>query len=150
MIKIYIFADSYKHFEEPIKEYVKRLWKNISIIKLKPSKNTNNSLVVKEETSIIKNKLSSEKWFKIILNPIWKSYNTTDFSNLIENKKVVYPNIIFIIWWAFWFNYDELNWFTDLCLSIWWFTMPHGLALLIILEQIYRSDMIKKGSDYNK
>ena len=150
MIKIYIFADSYKHFEEPIKEYEKRLWKNISIIKLKPSKNTNDSLVIKEETSIIKSKLSSEKWFKIVLNPIWKLYSTNNFFDLIESKKMGFSNIIFVIWWAFWFNYGELNWFIDLYLSIWWFTMPHSLALLIILEQIYRLDMIKKGSDYNK
>jgi 23S rRNA (pseudouridine1915-N3)-methyltransferase len=150
MIKIYIFADSYKHFEEPIKEYEKRLWKSISIIKLKPSKNTNENLVIKEETEIIKNKLSIEKWFKIVLNPLWKSYNTIDFSDLIENKKMTYSNIIFIIWWAFWFDYDELNWYADLNINLGLFTMPHSLALLVILEQIYRSDMIKKGSDYNK
>jgi hypothetical protein len=38
MIKIYIFADSYKHFEEPIKEYIKRLGKSVELVKLKPIK----------------------------------------------------------------------------------------------------------------
>jgi 23S rRNA pseudoU1915 N3-methylase RlmH len=29
-------------------------------------------------------------------------------------------------------------------------TMPHSLALLVILEQIYRLEMIKKGTSYDK
>jgi len=70
MIKIYIFADSYKHFEIPIKEYEKRLGKSVLVVKLKPSKNTNENLVIKEETSIIKDKLVNEKGFKIVLNPL--------------------------------------------------------------------------------
>jgi hypothetical protein len=39
MYKIIIISDSNKHFEIPIKEYEKRLGKNLEIIKLKPQKN---------------------------------------------------------------------------------------------------------------
>lgn len=150
MIKIYIFADSYKHFEIPIKEYEKRLWKSLFIAKLKPSKNTNENLVIKEETNIIKEKLTNEKGFKIALNPVWKTFKTSDFFELLENKKMNYGDIIFVIWWAFWFNYEDLNWFIDLYLSLSSFTMPHSLALLVILEQVYRLEMIKKGTSYDK
>jgi hypothetical protein len=38
MIKIYIFADSHKHFSDAIAEYKKRLRKQIEIIELKPVK----------------------------------------------------------------------------------------------------------------
>jgi hypothetical protein len=38
MIKVISFADSFKHFEKPIKEYEKRLTKRIDFKKLKPSK----------------------------------------------------------------------------------------------------------------
>lgn len=38
MIKIYIFADSHKHFSSAISEYIKRLGKNIEVIELKPIK----------------------------------------------------------------------------------------------------------------
>jgi 23S rRNA pseudoU1915 N3-methylase RlmH len=60
MIKIYIFADSYKHFESGIKEYEKRLGKTLEIVKLKPSKNSNSSLVIKEETALIIKKFEKE------------------------------------------------------------------------------------------
>ena len=150
MIKIYIFADSYKHFEIPIKEYEKRLWKSILVVKLKPSKNTNENLVIKEETNIIKDKLLNEKGFKIALNPVWKTFKTSDFLEFIESKKMNYWDIIFVIWWAFWFDYEDLNWFIDFNLSLSSFTMPHSLALLTILEQVYRLEMIKKWTSYDK
>lgn len=38
MIKIYIFADSHKHFSDAISEYTKRLGKKIELIELKPVK----------------------------------------------------------------------------------------------------------------
>jgi hypothetical protein len=38
MIKIYIFADSHKHFSEAISEYKKRLGKQVEVIELKPVK----------------------------------------------------------------------------------------------------------------
>jgi hypothetical protein len=39
MIKIISFVDSFKHYDEPIKEFQKRLGKDIELIKLKPIKN---------------------------------------------------------------------------------------------------------------
>jgi len=150
MIKIYIFSDSHKHFEQSIKEYEKRLNKSICLIKLKPSKNQNHELAIKEETEIIKQKLSLEKWYKIVLDPAWKSFNTADFFSLIESKKMNFSDIIFVIWWAFWFDYNSLDKIIDLNLSLSWFTMPHSLALLVILEQIYRLEMIKKWTNYDK
>ncbi|MBT3726751.1 hypothetical protein HOG21_03480 [bacterium] len=51
MIKIIILADSYKHFENAVKEYEKRLGKNIEIIKLKPVKTGN---IIQKETELLK------------------------------------------------------------------------------------------------
>ena len=39
MIKIISFVDSFKHYAEPIKEFQKRIWKEVELIKLKPIKN---------------------------------------------------------------------------------------------------------------
>jgi 23S rRNA pseudoU1915 N3-methylase RlmH len=33
---------------------------------------------------------------------------------------------------------------------LWKMTMPHSLAFLVILEQIYRIEMIKKWTNYDK
>jgi 23S rRNA (pseudouridine1915-N3)-methyltransferase len=40
--------------------------------------------------------------------------------------------------------------YSDLELSLSDLTFPHSLALLILVEQIYRLSMIKKGTSYDK
>ncbi len=147
MTKIYIIADSFKHFETPIKEYEKRLWKNCNLIKIKPEKNWD---IIQKETQNIIEKLKKENWYKIILNPKWKSFSTEKLYEFIENKKQNFWNIIFIIWWANWLSYEELKPHIDLEINLWELTMPHALALLVLLEQVYRIEMIKKWTSYHK
>lgn len=150
MIKIYIFADSYKHFEEAIVEYVKRLWKKCEIVKMRPTKKWTDSQIIESETFEIITKLEKEKWYKIVLSPRWKSLNTSKFYDLVEQKKHSFSDIVFCIGWALWFDYDKLKSSIDFELNLWEMTMPHSLALLVILEQIYRLEMIKKGTAYDK
>ena len=150
MIKIYIISDSNKHFEEAISEYVKRLWKTCEIVKIKPVKNGTNKQIIEKETSELLKKLEKEKAYKIVLNPRWKSLTTLKLYNLVEQKKQNYPSVAFIIGWANGLDYDSLNWSIDFNLNLWEMTMPHSLALLVILEQVYRLDMIKKGTSYDK
>ena len=87
MIKIISFVDSFKHYEEPIKEFQKRMWKEIELVKLKPIKNWN---IIEKETDILIDLLTKENWFKIVLNPNWKNIWTEDFYDLIELKKQKY------------------------------------------------------------
>jgi len=147
MIKIVSFVDSYKHYDEPIKEFIKRLWKEVEIVKLKPVKNWD---IIEKETDIFKEYLNKENWFKIVLNPNWKNISTEDFYEFIESKKQNYKNIIFIIWWANWINYSKIKHLIDFELNFWKMVMPHILILLVLLEQIYRISMIKKWTSYHK
>jgi len=150
MIKIYIFADSYRIYDKAILEYEKRLWKDIKIEKLKPFKNNNSELVIEKETDFLKKILEKDKSYKIILSPVWKKFTTEKFYDFIENKKQNYWNISFFIWWANWLNYKKLKNYSDLELSLSDFTLPHSLALTLLVEQIYRLSMIKKWTHYNK
>lgn len=150
MIKIYIFADSYKHFETSIKEYEKRLWKGIDLIKIKPSKKNDRKQIISEETNIIIDKLKKEKSFKVVLNPKWKIFTTEKFIDFVENKKLNYSNLVFCIWWAYWFDYKLLQNEIDFEMKLWDFIMPHALALLVLIEQVYRIEMIKKWTSYHK
>jgi len=150
MYKILIISDSNKHFDEAIGEYVKRLSKTCEIIKLKPIKNGSEKQIIEKETSEVIKKLEKLKWFKVVLNPVWKSLNTKKLFNLIEEKKQTNPQIIFIIGWANWLNYNSLKNYIDFNLNLWEMTMPHSLALLVIIEQVYRLEMIKKGTSYDK
>ena len=150
MIKIYIFADSYKHFNSAIKEYEKRLNRKAKVIKLKPSKKKIARDIMEEETFIIRKKLEKQKGFKVLLNPSWKGLNTFEFAKLIENNKQNYPDTIFVIGWAYGFDYSLLKNHVNLDLSLWKFIMPHALVLVIVLEQVYRAYMIEKWSGYHK
>ena len=150
MYKIIITWDSSKHFENAIKEYEKRLGKNLEIIKLKPVKTwTWNQIIEKETQNLIKI-LEKQKGFKIVLNPFWTNFSTQEFYEFIEQKKQNFSNIIFIIGWALGLDYKKLKIYTDFEFSLWKLTMPHLLALLVLLEQIYRLEMIKKWTSYDK
>ncbi len=150
MIKIYIFADSYKIYETAIKEYEKRLWKDIKIEKLKPFKNKNWDLVINKETEILEKLLQKEKWYKIILSPAWKKFSTQELYKKIESVKQNFGNVVFFVWWANWLDYKKLQNSSDLQLSLSDLTMPHSLALVVLVEQLYRLSMIKKGTSYDK
>jgi 23S rRNA (pseudouridine1915-N3)-methyltransferase len=150
MYKIIIISDSNKHFEIPIQEYVKRLWRNIEIIKIKPVKNGTDKQIIEKETGELIKKIKKISGFKIVLNPKWKSFETKVFYEFIEQKKASNWNIVFIIGWANWLDYFNLKNHIDFDLNLWQMTMPHWLALLVILEQVYRLEMIKKGTSYNK
>ncbi len=150
MIKIYIFADSYKIYDKAIWEYQKRLWKELKIEKLKPFKNKNSDLVILKETEVLEKLLQKEKGYKVILSPEGKRYNTLDFYKLIENSKQNFGNVSFFIWWANWLDYKKLQKYCDIQLSLSDFTLPHSLALLVLVEQVYRLSQMKKGTSYNK
>jgi 23S rRNA (pseudouridine1915-N3)-methyltransferase len=150
MIEIYIFADSYKHYEEGVKEFQKRLRWKVKIIKLKPCKKWEPFFVVETETEKLIEKLKKENAFKIVLSPNWKQLKTEELLYLTEKNKQLFPKTIFIIGWANWLNYFKLKPFVSFELSLWKMIIPHSLALLVLMEQIYRIEMIKKGSKYHK
>lgn len=149
MYKIIIFSDSYKHFDEAIKEYEKRLGKDIEIIKLKPSKRKEIAEIIEEETEVLKEKLEKIKWYKILLYITWKDLSTEKLFEMCENKVQTYSNIVFIVWWAYWVHMQKLENIIDFKLSISDMTFPHNMAYLILLEQIYRISMIKKWTWYH-
>jgi len=149
MLQIIYISDSNKHFEQAIKEYEKRLSKDIKFIRVKPTKNKDNKSIIKNDTENINKILQKQKdSFNIMLSLNWKQFDTMWFSKLIEEKKDRWINIIFIIWWAFGLNEEQLlNLNYKLNLSK--LTFPHGLALLVLLEQIYRAFQIIQGRKYH-
>lgn len=150
MIKIYIFADSHKHFSDAISEYKKRLGRNIEIIELKPVKKGNPEQIISAETEILQEKLQKESGYKMVLSPTGKNISTEKLSEIIESKKISGKKIIFAIGWANGLDYDILRNTIDFELSFWKMTFPHSLAFLLLLEQIYRCTEIEKGSGYHK
>jgi 23S rRNA (pseudouridine1915-N3)-methyltransferase len=149
MIKIISFVDSFKHFNEPIKEFQKRLWKQVEFIKLKPSKRKEILEIIKEESIELFKILEKTKWYKVLLYINSKELDTIKFSEMLEEKQMKYSDIVFIIWWAYWVDYDFIKFHIDFKLSLSPMTFPHAQAIMILFEQIYRSICIKKWIKYN-
>lgn len=148
MIKIIFFADSYKFFKDWVEEYQKRLWKNIEILKCRPSKGDKNT-IIKKETTELRKILQKEKWYKALLFINWKEFSSESFYEFIDKKTANFWNIIFIIWWAYWVDYDIISDLINEKISLSKMTFPHSMAILILLEQIYRAFEIKKWSSYH-
>lgn len=150
MIKIYIFADSHKHFSDAISEYTKRLGKKIELIELKPVKKWTPEQIISAETKLISEKLSREQGYKIALSPNGKNISTEQFWEIIEQQKNSGNKIILGIGWANGLDYSLLQNTINLELSLGKMVLPHSLALTVLLEQIYRCSEIEKGSGYHK
>lgn len=139
-------SDSDKHWSSAIWEYTKRLWKSIILENLKPCKNGTREQIIEKETQEVLEKLNKKykKWDYVLMSKDWKNVTTEEFLSICKNK-----NIVFIIWWPYWLNENEL-------LKIWAkkiafgnITLPHWLAKLTLLEQIYRIWTIESGKSYH-
>jgi 23S rRNA (pseudouridine1915-N3)-methyltransferase len=140
--------DSLKHFEGSILEYIKRLTKKCEIVQLKPSKKDTIEEAKKEDTRHIIQKLEKISGYKILLDIEGKTFSTLDFFEFIKKKKQNNGNIIFIIGWVYWYT-PELYEYIDFKFSLSPLTFPHNLALLTLLEQLYRIEAIDSGKQYH-
>ena len=150
MITLYIFADSHKHFSDAIKEYGKRLWKQLELIELKPVKKWTPEQIILAESKILEQRLAKDRGYKIILSPTGRNISTEDFRDIIETQKNSGNKIIIAIWWANGLDYSLLKHSINLELSLGKMILPHSLALTVLLEQIYRCSEIERGSGYHK
>lgn len=148
MIQITIVSDSYSHFNEAIKEYLGRL-NNVIIKKIKPEKGTYKNFIIKKETEKILEVLKKEKWYNIYLDIKWDQFWTNELFDFIEKNIQINSKFNFIIGWAYWVNLDILNPYINKKISLSKMTLPHNLAFLVLLEQLYRIETIKKWSWYH-
>lgn len=149
MIKIISFVDSFKHYNEPIKEFEKRLGKSVDFIKLKPSKRKNPDEIVKEESMELSKVLEKTSGYKVLLYIDSKQMDTIEFSNMIEERQMTFSDIVFIIGWAYGVDYEIIKEHINQKISLSPMTFPHAQAIMMLYEQIYRAMCIKKWSSYH-
>lgn len=149
MIKIITPCDSLKHFSEPIWEFLKRLGKDIELKKIKPSKRGEPAEIVREETGELLKILEKEKAFVVLLYIDSKQLSTQEFYDFIEDKKMNFGNISFVIGWAYGVDFPRLEKYIHSKISLSAMTFPHAQAIMMLLEQIYRVGCMKKGIKYH-
>lgn len=148
MFTILCIADSDKHFAWAIDEYIKRLGKELKIDQLKPFKDDNQQLVVQKETKnlieVLEKKYSTMQ--KILLIKEWEKRDTIKLSENLKGK-----DSVLIIGWPYGVDESLLSsTFPQLKkLSFWSITLPHGLAKLTLIEQLYRVTTLRSGKKYH-
>lgn len=147
MFVVLAISDSDKHFDVAIKEYQKRFWKNIKIENIKPNRNWTNDQIIKKDTEIIIEIIKKRFWSykKVLLSKDGKTLDTDQIFDFCKKNN----DIVFLIWWAYGFDEKLLKDYMDMELSFWKITLQHWLAKLVLLEQLYRIDMISKNRSYH-
>ena len=141
MFVILSISDSDKHFSSAIQEYVNRLGKDIKIENLKPYKADNHSLVIEKETEsiidILKKKYSDYQKFLLIKEG--KLYDTLELAKVLKQK-----DSVFIIGWPYWVDEEKIKKEIPSIkeISFGAITLPHWLAKLTLVEQLYRVSTI--------
>ena len=150
MIHIIHISDGEKHFSEAVSEYTKRLGKNIEIHTIKPIKHTEIGFIKREETKKLIEKIDKIKWTVILCDERWVGLNTIEFSNQIQRLRNDWENIIYIIGGSYGIDIELLGTSRKhILMNLSTLVMPHGLAYLVLIEQVYRGLEIIKWSGYH-
>lgn len=149
MLQIIIVSDSFNHFDKPISEYIKRLGKDIKIIKIKPEKNGEIEVIIRKETDKIIEVIEKEKGFFVWLDFLGDQLSTEKLNEFINKTTNRQSKITFVIWGSYGYNKEALDKYLHKKLSFSPMTFPHSMAFLMLLEQLYRVKSIEKWSGYH-
>lgn len=152
MLKITIIAVGKikeKFWQEPLQEYSKRL-KPYAVfdfveVKAESFSSQNKKLAQAKEDQRLINILAKYKQENIyLLAENGKEFNSLDFSKFIESKLELILVIGGALGWA-----EEIKQKYPQAISLSQLTMPHELARVVLMEQIYRAITIINGKEYH-
>jgi len=144
-------ADSWHHFEKPIKEYEKRLQKELDLVLLKPSKYDDIEACRQRDTKNVIDILQKYPSSYIVFCDLGgKSFGSTEkFAEWMNIKSQKYKGIVFVIWGSYGLDPLLMKTVVHESLSLWEWTLPHALASLIVIEQLYRVTNLLAGGKYH-
>lgn len=147
MFTILSISDSDKHRNTAIQEYEKRLGKLVSIENIKPAKNGTHEQIIQKDTENIIQILEKkyQNYYKILMSKDGKLTSTEELEKIVHKQN----HVVFIIWWPYGLNENQLSSIVNE--KIWFgkITLPHWLAKLTLVEQIYRCETIRSGKYYH-
>lgn len=149
MISIVIISDSFAHFREPVEEYTRRLRGVVEVKIIKPEKSENPALIKQKESQRIREFLEKQKGLVIYCDIGSEILSTEALSEMVEKSKITHPNIIFVVGGAYGVDESILAPCIGKRISFSPMTFPHSLAFLLLLEQLYRVEQIRKGTGYH-
>lgn len=151
MITLLVVSDGDKHFEGAINEYTKRLGKKLSVVVVKPSKKSSPSECIVQDTKNIIEYITHKqiKSTIVFLSKEWAQRTTQWWSQFLGESINQWESVLLIIGWPYWLDETLIKPYIHKNCSLWLITMPHWLAKLVVLEQIYRCNQIYEGRSYH-
>jgi len=125
-------------FKDASKEYLSRLKRFVKI-----------DIVELENDRKLDRFLQEGKTFVIVMDERGEELTSNDFAYMIKDLLLSNKDVCFIV--GGWKGLDdEIKKRADRVLSLSRMTFPYQLAMIILLEQIYRAFTIIEGIDYHK
>lgn len=137
-------------------EYIKRLgaYSKINVVEIdeekicdNPSQNQIDSVIKKEGERILKKIPKNSAVIPLCIEG--KEYSSPEFSALLEKISIENSSICFVIGGSFGLS-EEVKGLGKVKLSFGKMTLPHQLARMVLLEQVYRAFSISNNSKYHK
>lgn len=132
-----------------IDDYQKRLKLKLNWVLIDPPKGSLSNIERRRrESQLINLKLSGiSNSYTILLDETGKSFDSIEFSKLLENTKNESLNLNFVIGGAFGVDLELIK--LDIIISLSKMVLPHQIVRLILIEQIYRSETIIDNRSYH-
>lgn len=147
-ITIISIGKAAKEFKDLEDHYIKMIKSKIDLQIFKPSPFKDKESKIEKESKIMAERV--EKFdYLICLDDKGGQYTSTEFSKKIDNLSRINKSIAFIVGGSYGIS-DKLKQKANMVLSLSKMTSTHNLIRILLLEQIYRAEEIKKGGKYNK
>ncbi len=147
---IYVESGSDSAIEKICEEYIKRikLYSSPEIIKIPAAKNERNiqNIIRKEGEKILKK--IQNKDYLIGLDENGKEYSSVKFSQKLSQWQMLSIPVVFVIGGSYGLD-DTVKSQCKELIALSKMTLPHRLARILLLEQIYRGFSIMKGEKYH-
>lgn len=137
-----------KFWIDAVSEYGKRLSRfcKLKILELPQQEKFDKQKCLEGEGDEI---LRAVRGYKILLDIEGKQFTSNELAKKIEKVSLSNSEITFIIGGSYGVS-EKVKEQVDFRLSFGKITLPHNLARVVLVEQIYRAFMITSGSTYHK
>lgn len=140
-----LYSDAESEFEKRLKHYCQ--FENIQLPPIKNASSLPVTELLKAEGALFESKTNG-KGPVILLDENGKQYDSLAFSKKIEQLRMSSSKLIFVIGGAYGFDPDFKKKAT-MRISLSQMTLPHHLARLVFLEQLYRAFTIINNESYH-
>ena len=149
MFEILVPADGFAHFGSAIDEYARRMPRDLSIVRLSAGGSTDAPSIIRRETERLRTTLDRRPGYTILCDVQGRARSTEDLAAHLGRIRLSDSRIRFVVGGSYGVDTGLLSTQIRETLSLGPLTLPHGLAVLLLAEQLYRVTSIWRGSGYH-